>query len=181
MALPAASLAAAAAASASSTCDCQPFPPDQSSYQSTRLWSIVDPSLSDQDVIKEFNDGFAPVVTYMPGFQRYMASSTGNSSTVFFLNQFHTQEEGHVAQEAAKEFVVQNGVLNGRIMPNIFTEAEGFFAAPRHTCINSSSKGNYLNARFFNFVDPGPVNNIKLHSIAESFIIKRSFKMRQGL
>jgi hypothetical protein len=86
-----------------------------------------------------------------------------------------------VAQEAAKEFVVKNGVLNGRIMPNIFTEAEDFFAAPRHTCINSSSKGNYLNARFFNFVDPGPVNVTKLYSIAESFIIKRYFKMRQGL
>jgi hypothetical protein len=44
MALPAVSLAAAAA-SASSTCDCQPFPPEKSSYQSTRLWSNRRPKL----------------------------------------------------------------------------------------------------------------------------------------
>lgn len=167
LALPAASLAADA--SASSTCDCQPFPPEKSSYQSTRLWSIVDPSLSDQDVIKEFNDGFAPAVTYMSGFQRYMALSTGNSSTVFFLNQFDTQEEAHLAQEAAKEFVAKNEMLNGRITPNIFTEAQGFFAAPRDTGINSSSKGDYLNARFFNFVDPASANVTKLYSIAETY------------
>jgi len=145
------------------TCDCQPMPPTNSSYQVTRLWNIVDPSMSDQDVIDEFNSGFAPIVTNMPGFQRYMASSTGNSSTVFFLNQFDTQEEAHAAQEAAKEFVAK-GALNGKITPNIFTEAQGFFAEPSDTCIDSSSAGDYLAVRFYEFADPASVNSTELYS-----------------
>ena len=145
------------------TCDCQPLPPKNSSYQVTRLWNIVDPSWTDQDVINEFNDGFAPKVTHLPGFQRYMASSTGNSTTVFFLNQFDTQEEAHAAQEAAKEFVAK-GMLNGKITPNIFTEAQGFFSEPSDTCITSSSKGDYLGVRFYEFVDPASVNSTELYS-----------------
>jgi len=37
------------------------MPPQKSSYQVVRLWNIVDTSMTDQDVIKEFNTGFAPV------------------------------------------------------------------------------------------------------------------------
>ena len=146
------------------TCDCQPMPPKDPSYQVTRLWNIVDPSsMTDQDVIDEFNSGFAPFVTNMPGFQRYMASSTGNTSTVFFLNQFYTQEEAHAAQEAAKEFVAK-GALNGKITPNIFTGAQGFFAEPSDTCIDSSSTGDYLGVRFYEFADPASVNSTELFS-----------------
>ena len=64
---------------AAATCECQPLgPPNATSYIVTRLWNI-DPSFNftDQDVIDEFDNGFAPVVAHMPGFQRYTASTTG--------------------------------------------------------------------------------------------------------
>ena len=49
---------------ASSTCgDCQP----STGYLVTRLWNIM-PGTTDQEVIDEFNKGFAPVVTKMDGF-----------------------------------------------------------------------------------------------------------------
>jgi len=157
------------------TCDCQPMPPQKSSYQVVRLWNIVDTSMTDQDVIKEFNTGFAPVVTNMPGFQRYMASSTGNSTTVFFLNQFDTQEEARAAQEAAKEFVAK-GTLNGKITPNLFTQGKGYFAAPLDTCIKYPTQDDYLarrqdylSVRFHKFVDPASVNTTALFSGTQSF------------
>ena len=65
------SIAAAAAA-----CECQPIGPP--SFIVTRLWNVNPSSnFTDQDVIAEFDNGFAPVVTHMPGFQRYTASTTG--------------------------------------------------------------------------------------------------------
>ena len=124
--------------------------------------------MTDQDVINEFNKGFAPVVTNMPGFQRYTASSTGDNSTVFFLNQFDTQEEAHAAQEAAKEFVA-NGMLNGKITPNIFTELPVLFGAAADACMTSSSEGYYLAARFYNWVDPANLNTTLVYSIAHGF------------
>lgn len=151
------------------TCDCQPFAPTNSSYQVTRLWNIVDPSImTDQDVINEFNKGFAPVVTNMPGFQRYTASSTGDNTTVFFLNQFDTQEEAHKAQEAAKEFVA-NGMLNGKITPNIFTELPVLFGEAADACMTSSSEGYYLAARFYNWIDAANLNTTLVYSIAHEF------------
>ena len=64
---------------AAAACECQPIgPPNSTSYIVTRLWNINQSSnFTDQDVIAEFDDGFAPVVTHMPGFQRYTASTTG--------------------------------------------------------------------------------------------------------
>lgn len=162
---------AAAASSSDPTCECQPFPPKHTSYQVTRLWNIIDPSMTDQDVIDEFNEGFAPIVTHMEGFQRYTASSTGNSTTVFFLNEFATKEEAHVAQEAAKEFVA-NGKLNGKISPNIFTEAKGLAGFPLEGCIKDSSKGQFLAVRFYHYLDPTSVNTTTLYPLLKEFYDK---------
>jgi len=128
---------------ASSTCgDCQP----STGYLVTRLWNIM-PGTTDQDVIDAFNKGFAPVVTKMDGFYRYTAALTGNSSTVFFMNIFDTEENAHGAQEAAKSFV-EEGSLNGKIYPNTFTEDTiigTFYSSPE--CVTTSSVGEYLATR----------------------------------
>ena len=72
-------ISAAPFTGASSTCgDCQP----SDGYLVTRLWNIM-PGTTAQEVIDEFNSGFAPVVTKMDGFYRYTAALTGNSTTVF--------------------------------------------------------------------------------------------------
>lgn len=160
--------------SSAATCNCQPFPPKHSSYQVTTLWNIVDPStMSNQDVINEFNNGFAPLVTNMPGFQRYTSSFTGgnnSTNTVFFLNQFDTQEQAHAAQEAAKEFVANNPMLNnGTITPNIFTEIQVIYGAAADSCVTSSSKGDYLAVRFYNFDDPDSLNTTMVYTISDNF------------
>ena len=145
LAIAAAAIAAISAApftSASSTCgDCQP----SDGYLVTRLWNIM-PGTTAQEVIDEFNSGFAPVVTKMDGFYRYTAALTGNSTTVFFMNIFDTEDHAHDAQEAAKVFV-DEGSLNGKIYPNSFTEDAivAQFSSPE--CITSSSVGEYLATR----------------------------------
>lgn len=133
-----------------SICDCQPLGPPNESYLVTRLWNIAPSSnFTPLDVINEFDNGFAPLVTSMPGFQRYTASLTGNESTVFFMNSFDTAEHARYAQVAAKGFV-ENGTLNGVITPNIFTEDKvlvGFVDTNDDACITKSSKGQYLTTR----------------------------------
>lgn len=126
-------------------CTCQPT----EGYLVTRLWTIVDANMTDQDVIDEFNDGFAPVVTLMEGFQRYTAAKTGNASTVFFMNAFDTEEHAHEAQEAAKSFV-EDGRLNGAITPNQFTEdvLVSYFNA--EDCVTTDSTGLYMSTRLYN-------------------------------
>lgn len=135
---------------AETTCDCQPLGPPNESYLVTRLWNIAPSSnFTPIDVINEFDNGFAPLVTSMPGFQRYTASYTGNESTVFFMNSFDTAVHARYAQVAAKEFVA-NGTLNGVITTNIFTEDKvlvGFVDTNDDQCITKSSKGQYLNTR----------------------------------
>jgi len=132
-----------------STCDCQPT----EGYLVTRLWDIVGESnLTDQDVIDEFNTGFAPLVTHMAGFQRYIAATTGNSSTVFFMNQFDTAEHAKAAQEGAKDFV-KNGILDGAITPNQFTEDQLVFHFDSSDCVTSDSTGSYLAQRLYKLSD----------------------------
>ena len=127
------------------TCTCQPT----DGYLVTRLWNIVDGDITDQDVIDEFNEGFAPLVTHMDGFQRYTAAKTGNSSTVFFMNAFDTKELAHDAQEAAKEFVNDNDRLNGAITPNQFTEdvIVSYFNAK--DCVTTDSAGLFMSTRLY--------------------------------
>lgn len=120
----------------------------------TRLWDIVQPeSWSDQDVIDEFNAGFAPLVTSLGGFQRYTAATTGNSSTVFFMNAFDSAEHAVAAQTAAQDFV-ENGALNGAISPNQFTEDEAIYGFPDEgaACITEPSVGQFLSTRLFRSV-----------------------------
>ena len=126
------------------TCTCQPT----DGYLVTRLWTIVDANLTDQDVIDEFNEGFAPIVTHMEGFHRYTAAKTGNSSTVFFMNSFDTEENAQEAQEAAKSFV-KDGRLNGAITPNQFTEdvLVSYFTA--EDCVTTDSAGLYMSTRVY--------------------------------
>ena len=138
--------------SITSACDCQPLgPPNATSHIVTRLWNINPSSnLTDQDVINEFDEGFAPIVTRMQGFQRYTSSSTGNASTVFFMNAFDTREHAGAAQAAAKDFVV-NGVLKDVITPNTFTEDEVVISFANDECITESSVGKFLKTRVFQY------------------------------
>ena len=127
---------------ASSTCgDCQPT----SGYLVTRLWNIM-PGTTAQEVIDEFNSDFAPVVTRMDGFYRYTAALTGNSTTVFFMNIFDTEDHAHDAQEAAKVFV-DEGSLNGKIYPNSFTEDTILAQYTSPECVTSSAVDEYLATR----------------------------------
>ena len=130
------------------TCDCQPT----EGYLVTRLWNIVDSNFTDLDVIEEFNTGFAPLVTHMAGFQRYTAATTGNSSTVFFTNQFDTAEHAKAAQEGAKDFV-KNGILDGVITPNQFTEDQLVFSFDSSDCVTADSTSLFLDTRLYNLFD----------------------------
>ena len=164
---------AATAAAQQPTCDCQPLgPPNAESYLVTRLWNIVSSNWTDQDVIDEFNDGFAPLVTSLDGFQRYTAAATGNSSTVFFMNAFDSQDHAHAAQEAAKTFVAE-GRLNGVITPNLFTEDRVAFSFAAEECVTEPDVGKYLATRVYK---PGNPANVTLEglsaagaSVSESF------------
>ena len=165
-------LTAAAAADGSASCQCQPLgPPSSQSYIVTRLWDIVQPeSWTDQAVIDEFNSGFAPLVTGLEGFQRYTAATTGNSSTVFFMNAFDSAEHAVAAQTAAKDFV-ENGALNGAISPNQFTEDEVIYGFPEEgtACITEPSVGQFLSTRLFRWKDPASVTTEQLVAAGGSF------------
>jgi len=164
--------ATVAAADDSVSCQCQPLgPPSSQSYIVTRLWDIVQPeSWSDQDVIDEFNAGFAPLVTSLGGFQRYTAATTGNSSTVFFMNAFDSAEHAVAAQTAAQDFV-ENGALNGAISPNQFTEDEAIYGFPDEgaACITEPSVGQFLSTRLFRWEDPASVTTEQLVVAGGSF------------
>lgn len=166
------------------TCDCQPLgPPNDESYIITRLWNIVSDDWTDQGVIDEFNSGFAPLVTSLDGFQRYTAAATGNSSTVFFMNAFDSQEHAHVAQEAAKTFVTE-GRLNGAITPNTFTEDKVLFNYAAEECVTEPEVGDYLATRVFKLSDPASATPESLSaagaSVSESFENLPGFVMWGG-
>lgn len=148
--------AAASVSSVAATCDCQPLgPPAAESYLVTRLWSIVSPEeWSDQDVIAEFQQGFAPIVTALPGFQRYTAATTGNPATVFFMNAFETAEHAAAAQEAAQVFVDTNKDLQGAIEPLHFTQDQAIYGFPAGSCITAGSVGKFLSTRLYEWIFP---------------------------
>ncbi|KAL9189737.1 hypothetical protein ACHAXT_009412 [Thalassiosira profunda] len=156
-------------AHAEKTCACQPLgPPDSESHLVTRLWNIVGDGTSDQDVIDEFEAGFAPIVTQLDGFQRYTAATTGNSSTVFFMNAFDTAEHAMAAQEAAKAFV-DGGKLKGLISPNTFTEDAAIYGFPLGTCIVEPSTGMFLSTRLFKWAEPEAIEVETLVAAGGSF------------
>jgi len=131
-------------------------PPYEDTFLITRLWSIQSSSWSDLDVIEEFNEGFAPIVTNMPGFIQYTAAVNNyNSSTVYFSNVFESQELAHNAQLAAQEFVA-NGALKDVIVPYYFTESTVAFDIAADECVNTSHSGMYLNTRLYKVIS---VNN----------------------
>ena len=147
----------------SSRCDCLPT----EGYLVTRLWNIVG-NLTDQDVIDEFKDGFAPIVTNMEGFQRYTAATTGDSSTVFFMNQFDTAEHASAAQEGAAKFV-NNGVLNGNITPNQFTENDQLaYHFGSVDCVTSDSTGLFLGTRLYEQLVSGTTTEM-MYEASERF------------
>ena len=148
--------ATASMSSVAATCDCQPLgPPAAESHLVTRLWSIVSPEeWSDQDVIAEFQQGFAPIVTALPGFQRYTAATTGNPATVFFMNAFETAEQAAAAQEAAQVFVATNKDLQGAIEPLHFTQDQAIYGFPAESCITAGSVGKFLSTRLYEWIFP---------------------------
>lgn len=135
------------------------------SYLVTRLWNIVSPDWSDQSVIDEFNDGFSPIVTYLPGFQVYTSAATGNSSTVFFMNIFDSQETAKAAQEGAKKFI-EDGALSGAITPNQFTETYLSFHFTAGNCVRESIEGKYLSTRLWKLT---PDSNFTIDGVALEF------------
>ena len=146
------------AAASEPTCKCQPLgPPGAPSFLVTRLWNIVDAGWTDQDVIDEFDAGFAPTVTALPGFQRYTAATTGDDRTVFFMNAFDSKDRAAAAQEAAKEFV-SAGRLNGAIEPNHFTQEAVIVGFSSEDCPKESMEGMHLSTRAYFYHDPASVN-----------------------
>ena len=127
-------------------------PPYEDTYLVTRLWSIQSSSWSDLDVIEEFNKGFAPIVTNMPGFIQYTAAVNNyNSSIVYFSNVFESQELAHNAQMAAQEFVT-TGALKDIIVPYYFTESKVAFDIAADECVDTSHSGMYLNTRLYKVI-----------------------------
>ena len=133
---------------AANECECQPT----EGYLVTRLWNIVDSNFTDLDVIEVINTGCVPLLTHMDGFQRYIAATTGNSSTVFFMNQFDTAEHAKAAQECAKDFV-KNSILDGVITPNQFTEDQLVFHFDSSDCVTSDSTNLFLDTRLYNLLN----------------------------
>lgn len=125
-------------------------PTDKGVYMVTRLWTIDSPDLTDMDVIGEFQSGFAPVVTALPGFLEYGSAQTGNESTVFFWNMFDSEENAAAAQAAAVDFVKGSDLLkDDAIVPYYFTEMEVANYISNTDCPNESNKGKYLSTRLF--------------------------------
>ena len=181
---------ASSVSSFAATCDCQPLgPPEEESYIVTRLWTIVSKDWSDQEVIDEFNHGFAPIVTALPGFQRYTAATTATSTTedgsgatsegatsdsnnsipatVFFMNAFDTAEHAAAAQEAAQVFVETNDRLKSAIEPQYFTQDQAIYGFPAgssssSSCITEGSVGKFLSTRLYEWTNPENITTDEL-------------------
>lgn len=142
----------AAAAPTSSSCgECMPIgAPYDDSYLVTRLWSIIGDNITDLEIISEFERGFAPIVTSLPGFIQYSAAqNANNASTVYFQNVFSTQEQAHEAQMLAVDFVAKSTLLNGTIEPYYFSEGTVAFDVASVTCVNTSTANKYLSTRLY--------------------------------
>lgn len=102
------------------------------------------------EIIREFERGFAPVVTSLPGFIQYSAAqNANNASTVYFQNVFSTQEQAHEAQMQAQKFVSKNALLNGTIEPYYFSEGTVAFDIASEACVNTSMANKYLSTRLY--------------------------------
>jgi hypothetical protein len=114
----------------------------------TRLWTVLEPQTS-KNVVKEFKEGFAPVVTKIPGFLAYLGATTDLPDRSFFANVFQTLEGALAAQEGAQEFVA-NGELNGTIEPFLFTTGQIKFQFTSHRLCKMKwpmLKGKWLSIR----------------------------------
>jgi len=90
----------------------------------TRLWTVLDPkNFSSQQVVDEFRNDFAPIVTNLTGFLAYLGTPLKNKKRAFFANVFEDQDTAAAAQHAAVKFV-QEGVLNDKIERFLFTEGQ---------------------------------------------------------
>jgi hypothetical protein len=91
-------------------------------YLSTRLWRLTPNStLSIQDVVTEFEIGYAPIVREAPGFKEYGGCRVPGTAKTFFYNVFVTKE-GAVAANAGAAKFVSEGALAGQIERVVFTE-----------------------------------------------------------
>lgn len=145
-------IAVAASTTSSSSCgDCLPIgAPYDDLYLVTRLWSIIGDNITDLEIIREFESGFAPIVTSLPGFIQYSAAQNANNvSTVYFQNVFSTQEQAHEAQMLALDFVAKNALLNGTIEPYYFSEGTVAFDVASETCVNTPTTNKYLSTRLY--------------------------------
>lgn len=135
------------------------------SYMVTRLWDIISDEWTDRMVIDEFNRGFSPIVTNLPGFLVYTSAVTGNASTAFFMNIFESEETAHAAQEGAATFV-KEGALNGAITPNQFTETHLSFHITADNCVQDSIAGKYLSTRLWKLT---PDSNFTIDGVSLEF------------
>jgi len=100
----------------------------QGKFLSSRLWSLqTEATFTIDDVSQTFEDGLAPTLTQLNGFNEYVGSPlTGsgnntdlgipNSNLIVFYNIFDTEVEGANANSLAQSFR-NNGVLNYQINP----------------------------------------------------------------
>ena len=99
---------------------------------------------------------------------RYTAASTGDSRLVLFMNQFDTMEQASKAEEAAIYNTTKTG-NDGKLKLWLSVETEGYAAFPADTCITESSKGQWLAADVWKFLDPASVDPASLPPISEDY------------
>ena len=150
------------------TCKCLPVPPKSTSFQTLRIWNITDPNWTAEEAMEEASKTIAVDLTRMDGFQRYTAASTGDSRLVLFMNQFDTMEQASKAEEAAIYNTTKTG-NDGKLKLWLSVETEGYAAFPADTCITESSKGQWLAADVWKFLDPASVDLASLPPISEEY------------
>jgi hypothetical protein len=145
-------------------CDCKTV---GESFLVTRLWNIADPSLTDKDVIDDFDEGFSPKVRELIGFQEYTSASTGDDRTVFFMNVFTTGATAAIAQEAAVDFVTGSELLkDGAITPKEFTGSDIDFHFASEDCVLKDIGGKYLSTRLWKLTED---SNITIQDVVDEF------------
>jgi hypothetical protein len=86
------------------------------------LWTLAENStITIQDVVDEFEKGYAPIIQQEPGFMEYGGCRVPGTARTFFFNVFTTKEGANAANAGAAKFVSE-GSLAGQIEPIVFTE-----------------------------------------------------------
>lgn len=131
------------------------------SYLSSRLWTNApgNCSLSPNDVIEEFERGFAPIIIEAPGFIQYLGAEQLSDADRFarsnFYNVFGTKREAELANEGAKAFVADSNLTGQIVNPSQypsdgqFTGLIDFWSSTECAATTTGNTGRYLATRLW--------------------------------